>query len=1049
MGGGGPPPSPASQPHQALLTPCVRRVRATSVALVQAIAEAGIDRVWAHAFAVGREHEAQDQRQRAALPKRVALTEPPPSAASVSYKVDRIAMLDQLVSQTAIDAGAARMLGAADAAVAADAAMFSLSSPTPQPQQAAKASMHAERMIPHAPQSVRAAYVAVASALVDACSNPWADGPITIDEGAYRHYQFRRLLPVHLVGGGMALCLLYSAPEAVLPIYAASRGSLLQGLALLLGLRLGAHRALSPAHAQRSGSALASLCVSAALLSLACHPHAAGGQQTASSVSRGIQAALTLTLCGSMHAFALPLSARGALVVISLVFVRPSWPFLKAVDRNSTWLIMHMSSSLTAFAIDQYLRQEYQKKALDSPPATSSGTDAASPVGRATPPTPPPAPTAVAPPSRVGRGGGLVIKAPPPSASSVPSGGGLVIKAAETPPEGGTPTLAAERAGSPRTLTLAAERAGSPRSGTPKGRLLSLGAVALKPHALGKLPSLPMPSLTMVELNEAVHTQRTGAEEELEVATRWQQQLRLHLGLLAVRGLVVYFLASTAGPSAQTLLIMPFPVAMLILRVVLVRAESPVRASQLFGQAWVVEAWLMLLVPASLILCELISPARVPLCASQLGKLDLGPTVGALPTGAKRLLLAWLCFYPFILANCVTSWLSRLLIILPRMGRMVVLWASNAENTPTTLELMLMISAFGSGCLASYVSELTSRLQRQNGIRRENSKLRAELRASLSAVSESRDHIRELQKLVGDSSSSNERQILSKVFDAQSLPRAILRTRIDFAELTVLGVLGQGNFGQVHLGQWRTSRVACKVMHRSRLTAHVLDVVVRSVEVSLGLRSHPNVVDCFGMAWELEKGRVLLAMELCEGGTLAAALERAASGERELGWASHKFPIATGIAQGLAFLHGQQPPVVHRDIKPDNIMLQSDLRRAKIADLGLCRELIADTAYTFNVGTPLFTAPEALVDGPGSYDQSADVWSFGCVLACMQSNHNTPYEIPASESLLLTVTAGHLRPEVPAHSPVHDLVRDCCQRAGQRPSAEQAAARLLEAGARP
>ena len=245
-------------------------------------------------------------------------------------------------------------------------------------------------------------------------------------------------------------------------------------------------------------------------------------------------------------------------------------------------------------------------------------------------------------------------------------------------------------------------------------------------------------------------------------------------------------------------------------------------------------------------------------------------------------------------------------------------------------------------------------------------------------------------------------------------------------------------------------------MHRSRLNEHDLLTAIRSAEVLLSLKAHPNIVRLLGVAWSVESARVLNVMELCGGGTLGAALERSSTGECVLGWRSHKLPIAVGIARGLAFLHGHAPPIVHRDIKPENILLADDRRSSKIADLGLCRVLSsAATPASVGIGTPAFTAPEELEQSLSdqrerdSTSRSAmDVWSFGCVLACMHGERSMPYEQAATngESALALVVAGRLRPdlEVPASSPVHAFVRDCCRSAPRRPTAAQLVSRLLE-----
>ena len=94
-----------------------------------------------------------------------------------------------------------------------------------------------------------------------------------------------------------------------------------------------------------------------------------------------------------------------------------------------------------------------------------------------------------------------------------------------------------------------------------------------------------------------------------------------------------------------------------------------------------------------------------------------------------------------------------------------------------------------------------------------------------------------------------------------------------------------------------------------------------------------------------------------------------------------KLSILHDVSMGLWYLHIRQPPVVHRDLTPNNILLGSHLE-AKITDLGVAkvmRDTDSGRHLTKVPGTPHFMPPEALDDNP-AYGPSLDVFSFGAVV---------------------------------------------------------------------
>ncbi|XP_057513347.1 probable serine/threonine-protein kinase WNK4 isoform X2 [Actinidia eriantha] len=111
------------------------------------------------------------------------------------------------------------------------------------------------------------------------------------------------------------------------------------------------------------------------------------------------------------------------------------------------------------------------------------------------------------------------------------------------------------------------------------------------------------------------------------------------------------------------------------------------------------------------------------------------------------------------------------------------------------------------------------------------------------------------------------------------------------------------------------------------------------------------------------------------------------------------------ILTGLVYLHGHDPPVIHRDLKCDNIFVNGHLGQVKIGDLGLAAILRGSQTAHSVIGTPEFMAPELYDE---SYDELVDVYSFGmCVLEMFTSEY--PYsECTNPAQIYKKVTSGKL-----------------------------------------
>jgi len=152
-------------------------------------------------------------------------------------------------------------------------------------------------------------------------------------------------------------------------------------------------------------------------------------------------------------------------------------------------------------------------------------------------------------------------------------------------------------------------------------------------------------------------------------------------------------------------------------------------------------------------------------------------------------------------------------------------------------------------------------------------------------------------------------------------------------------------------------------------------------EMLKGLQ-HPNIVRFYDY-WEMPSKRkyIVLVTELMTSGTLKMYLRRFKKINLKVlkSWCRQ-------ILKGLYFLHSRTPPIIHRDLKCDNIFISGTTGSVKIGDLGLATLKNRSFAKSI-IGTPEFMAPEMYEE---HYDESVDVYAFGmCMLEMATSEY--PY----------------------------------------------------------
>ncbi|KAH9603526.1 hypothetical protein KSS87_019850 [Heliosperma pusillum] len=177
-------------------------------------------------------------------------------------------------------------------------------------------------------------------------------------------------------------------------------------------------------------------------------------------------------------------------------------------------------------------------------------------------------------------------------------------------------------------------------------------------------------------------------------------------------------------------------------------------------------------------------------------------------------------------------------------------------------------------------------------------------------------------------------------------------------------LLGEGGFGKVHKGYVDDS-----------LRTGLKPQAVASEVIFLGQLRHQNLVKLIGYCCEDEER--LLVYEFMPRGSLENHLFKRLS--LSLPWGT-RLKIAIGAAKGLAFLHEAESPVIYRDFKTSNILLDSDFT-AKLSDFGLAKmgPEGSNTHVTTRVmGTYGYAAPEYV--STGHLTTKSDVYSFGVVL---------------------------------------------------------------------
>ena len=236
-------------------------------------------------------------------------------------------------------------------------------------------------------------------------------------------------------------------------------------------------------------------------------------------------------------------------------------------------------------------------------------------------------------------------------------------------------------------------------------------------------------------------------------------------------------------------------------------------------------------------------------------------------------------------------------------------------------------------------------------------------------------------------------------------------------------LLGEGGFGKVYKGKWNGTDVAVKEIRTQLRNRSQQESLIKN-EVGIHARiRHPNIVQIMCISYTQKS--VLLVSEFVDGCDLETAIF-----DKVECLIGKEGCYGRQICQGVAYLHGRNPQIIHQDIKPSNVLINPKGETAKLCDLGLSKLKLVGAATTTCAssvpGTLMYMAPEGMLNRK-TYVQS-DIWALGCTLLELITKEevwntvkeNDPAEYITEQMKLLKIP--HAAKELP---PVYEPLKKC------------------------